>query len=88
MGNLQVKDIPVSMHDELRRRARDEGINIRDYVLRLIETDQARPSKTEWFQRLELLRPAPLDVPATEAVRTARAERDQELDARISWHSQ
>ena len=49
MANLQVKDLPDPLHEELRRRARLEGITVRTYVLRLIEADQQVPARADWL---------------------------------------
>ena len=80
MGNIQIKDVSDAVHAELRRRAKAEGLTIRDYVLRLIEHDQARPSKADWLHRVRQLAPVSGDVAAD--VRTDRADRDRELDRR------
>lgn len=76
MANLQVKDVPEPMHEELRRRARQRGMSVRDYVLGLLRRDQAIPTSAEWSARLEHLRPVTLDVPAAELLHD---ERDQRL---------
>lgn len=52
MANLQIKDLPDDVHDELRRRARMEGLSMRDYMVRLLLADQATPSKHEWLARI------------------------------------
>ncbi|MGH3546414.1 MAG: hypothetical protein ACRDPW_10915 [Mycobacteriales bacterium] len=82
MSNLQVKDIPAAMHEELRQRAHGAGVSIRDYVLRLIESDQATPSKAEWFRRLQQVQSVPLGQSAADLVRASRDDRDRELEAR------
>ena len=82
MSNLQVKDVPPAVHEELRQRAREAGVSIRDYVLRLIEADQAKPSKTEWFRRLQQLHSIPLGQSAAELVRASRDDHDRELQTR------
>ena len=70
------------MHGELRRRADQEGLTIRDYVLRLIEKDQRLPSRADWLDRVAKLEPVAVSRSATEVVRHARAERDAELTTR------
>lgn len=42
------------MYEELRHRAAQEGLTIRDYVLKLIERDQRLPSKKDWLDRVVL----------------------------------
>ena len=78
MSNLQVKDVSDAVYAELRRRASAEGMTIRDYVLRLIERDQARPSKAEWLRRVRRL--APLPIGAAEELLADRDNRDRELE--------
>jgi hypothetical protein len=87
MSTIQVKNVPPAMHTELRRRAEQEGLTIRDYVLKLIERDQRLPSKTDWFDRVAQLDPVTVSRSAAETVREAREERDRELTARIGERS-
>ena len=82
MSIIQVKNVPAAMYDELRHRAAQEGLTIRDYVLRLIERDQRLPSKQDWLDRVSLLEPVAVSQSAAEMVREARDERDRELMAR------
>jgi hypothetical protein len=79
---IQVKNVPPAMHGELRRRAGQEGMTIRDYVLKLIERDQRLPSKADWLARVAELEPVAVSQSAAEMVREAREERGQELTAR------
>jgi antitoxin FitA len=87
MSTIQVKNVPPAMHTELRRRASQEGLTIRDYVLKLIERDQQLPSKTDWLDRVAELEPVSVSGSAAETVREAREERDRELTARIGARS-
>lgn len=80
MGNIQLKGVTDEVHAELRRRARAEGMTIRDYVLRLIERDQERPSKEEWLRRVQQLAPRP--VGTLQDLLADREDRDRELDDR------
>jgi antitoxin FitA len=79
---IQVKNVPPGMHGELRRRAGQEGLTIRDYVLKLIERDQRLPSKTDWLDRVAELEPVAVSQSAADVIREAREERDEELMAR------
>lgn len=83
MSIIQVKNVPPAMHGELRRRADQEGLTIRDYVLRLIARDQRLPSKADWLDRIAGLEPVAVSQSAADAIREAREERDEELIARI-----
>jgi hypothetical protein len=79
MSIIQVKNVPPEVHGELRRRAGQEGLTIRDYVLKLIERDQRLPSKADWLARVAQLEPVAVSTPAAEVIREARAERDEQL---------
>jgi hypothetical protein len=83
MSIIQVKNVPPAMHSELRRRAQQEGTTIRDYVMKLIERDQRRPSRRDWLDRVSELEPVAVTQSAAEVIREARAERDHELAARV-----
>jgi hypothetical protein len=80
MGNLQIKNLPEDMHKELRRRAAEEGISLRDYVIGLIRRDLVKPSKKEWFKKLDELPRTVLDRPVAEYIREDREERDKHLE--------
>ena len=83
MANLQIKDLPEDLHEELRRRARAEGVTVRAYVQRLIEADQALPSREEWLARVRARRP--VDVTGTTIaglVAADRAERTPQVRRR------
>lgn len=75
MGALQVKRVPDDIHDELRRRAHQEGMTVRDYVLDLIRRDQAMPSRLDWIGSLSRLRPIRTDRSAADLIREQRASR-------------
>jgi antitoxin FitA len=79
---IQVKNVPPAMHTELRRRADQEGLTIRDYVLKLIERDQRLPSRRDWLERVAELEPVAVSRSAAEMVREGREERDRELARR------
>lgn len=83
MSIIQVKNVPPQMHSELRRRAEQDGMTIRDYVLKLIERDQRLPSRRDWLERVAALEPVSVSRSAAEVVREAREERDRELTERI-----
>jgi antitoxin FitA len=61
MANLQIKNVPEELHDELRRRAAREGRSVRDYLLDLIREDQRTPTMREWVERNRELDPIELD---------------------------
>ena len=65
------------MYEKLRHRCAQEGMTIRDYVLRLVERDQRLPPKQDWLDRVAALDPVAVSQSAVEIIREARDERDQ-----------
>lgn len=88
MANLQIKDLPEDMHEELRRRARFEGISVRDYVLRMIRNDQEYPSRAEWAEEMRNREPLPLGSDIAAQVRADREERSAHLEAVAVGHKE
>lgn len=87
MANLQIKNVPEPLHDELRRRAKARKMTVRDYVLELIEEDQERPTMREWLAELAELarqRPASPNAPTgAELIAEARAEHEADLARKL-----
>jgi hypothetical protein len=86
MSAIQVKDVPVELHERLRSRARSEGRSLSDYVLYVIERDLAMPTTREWLKGLEEDEPVPgissEDIVA--ALHKGRAERDAQVARAVS----
>ena len=81
MSAIQVKNVPDDLHEAVRRRARDEGLTVGDYVLTLIERDLAFPSQRQWLDELGTREPVEeIDVMGT--LDAVRAARDQNLAGR------
>jgi hypothetical protein len=89
VSNIQIKNVPDELHAELRRRAGEKGLTIRDYVLLLIEKDLRLPTKRQWLAELDRRRPEqPGQTSGVEAVRGAREDYERELDVkfkRLGW---
>jgi plasmid stability protein len=84
MANLQIKNVPEEMHEELRRRARERHMSVRDYLLELIQHDQERPTMREWLAELAEIRPPDLgDVNSAELVAEVRAEHEADLERKL-----
>lgn len=75
MSNIQIKDVPKAMHDQLRKRAEQANMTLRDYVLGLIDRDLALPSKAEWLRSIRRLERGKPDRPAASLVREQRSAR-------------
>ena len=84
MGSVQVRDMPEDLHDALRRRAANEGMTVREYLLRVIERDLSLPTMREWLARVADLEPVEA-IDVVTAIREGRVERDEQL-ARAHRH--
>ncbi|MBI2357997.1 MAG: toxin-antitoxin system HicB family antitoxin [Deltaproteobacteria bacterium] len=76
MANLQVKNIPASMHQRLRRYARRRKCTIGEVVLSAVERELAR---TEWHERLAKRPITNLGISAASLLEEERRLRDAEL---------
>ena len=77
MGNLQVRNVPKSLHDRLRSLAREKNCTMSSVVLAAIEREVER---LEFYQRLAQDPPTNLEVDAATLVREERDLRESELD--------
>ena len=75
MAALQVKNVPPELHEALRRRAAEEGVDLQVYVLQALQRDLATPSRRLWLRRLERQTVTPDLPPATEILDDVRADR-------------
>jgi hypothetical protein len=75
MSNIQVKDVPATMHAELRRRAELSGRTLRDYVLELIRRDLAAPSREAWLAAVKRLEPFDLGGRSSDLIDAERKAR-------------
>jgi plasmid stability protein len=77
MANLQVKNIPESLHRKIRAYARRRGRTIRDVVLEIV----AREIQREEFRaRLAKREPVDLGRLVARTLDEVRTERDRDLD--------
>lgn len=75
VSNLQVKNLEAETHEQLRRRAADEGSTISDYVLELIRRDLRRPTRRAWLDTVARL--PRRDVSRDEITVSIDSERDK-----------
>jgi plasmid stability protein len=76
MANLQVKNIPDTLHQRLRRYAKDHKCTLSDIVLIALERELAR---REWHERLAQRSTTDLGVSAASLLQQERQQRDQDL---------
>ena len=76
MANLQVKNVPDSLHERLRQHAREQNTTLSAAVLSALERELAR---AEWRRHLAQRPTTDLGVSAADLLAEARAERETEL---------
>lgn len=72
---IQVRNVPDRLHRELKKRARDRGMSLTDYIEEILEREVARPPRQEVFERVRGRPPVDLGRPAAEILKEERAER-------------
>jgi plasmid stability protein len=84
MVNLQVRNVPEDVHAVLKRRARQAGQSLSEYVLAVLTGSARQLTREEWFERLEERSPVDPGVPAVEMLHRARRERMERLGDEFS----
>lgn len=78
---LQVRNVPDSLHRQLKARAALEGISLSDFVLRELEKVARHPTAAELKARLAALPPVDMSgVDGAELIREGREERERQMD--------
>lgn len=76
MANLQVKNVPDSLHERLRAYAQAHNRTLSEVVLGALEKEMAR---LEWHNRLASRPPLDSDVAAGALLEAQRECRDREM---------
>ena len=76
MANLQIKNMPDTRHERLRRYARENNCSLRAAALSAIERELAH---WEWRERLAQRPETDLGVEAAVLLMEERARRDSEI---------
>ena len=76
MANLQVKNVPDTLHQRLRRYAREHKCTLSDVVLMALEHELAR---REWHERLVHRPTTDLGVSAASLLEQERQQRERHL---------
>ncbi len=74
--NLHIRDVPEGVHRRLARRARGEGMSLRQYVIRVLTDHAQLPSVEEWLDDVESSKSVKLRSSGAEAVRRSRVSDD------------
>ena len=72
---IQVRNVPESVHREVKARAARAGMSMSDYLLRQIERAIEVPPVEDVLRRLEARRRPELEETPAEAVRAERSQR-------------
>ena len=79
-----ILEIPEERHEELKRRAAEEGLSVSELLLSESERISQRISQKELFERLKTLPRIDFGVSGADLVREAREEHDREVDEWLS----
>jgi plasmid stability protein len=74
--NLHIRDVPEGVHRRLARRAKGEGMSLRQYVIRVLTDHAELPSVEEWLDDVQRAKAVKLRTSGAEAVRRSRASDD------------
>ena len=69
---IQIRNVPDSLHQELKLRAAMEGMSLSDYLMAELKRSTERPSLTKLRERLSKRTPVTPKISAAEAVRFER----------------
>jgi plasmid stability protein len=72
---IQVRNVPDRLHRELRRRAKERGRTLTDYIQEILEDEVARPPAFEVFNRIRQRSPVDLGKSAAVLIREERSKR-------------
>ena len=69
---IQVRNVPMRLHRELKKRARERGKTLTDYIQEILEREVSRPPADEVFERIASRPAVDLGRPAAEIIREER----------------
>lgn len=72
---IQIRNVPDSLHRELKSRAAQAGMSLSDYLLRELEHIAERPTMAQMRERLRRLPPVEVDIEPVDVIREARDSR-------------
>lgn len=82
MGAIQVKNVPPELHEAIRQRAAEEGVDLGEFVLEVLQRELSVPSRRGWLAALRRQPPVTGLPPAAELLSEARAERGADAGRR------
>ena len=84
MANLQIRNMPDDLHARIAERAREQGITMSEYALRLLRADLARPSIASWVEQVRAGSASQPRVDVDAALEIERARDTYDPDDRVS----
>jgi hypothetical protein len=75
-ANIRIKNIPLKLHDRLRRYAREEDCTLCEIILEAIEREVSR---REWHKRFSGRPSTQLRISAAQLLQEERRQRDTAL---------
>lgn len=73
--NLQIRNVPESVHRVLRVRAAAQGRSLSDYLLGELKQLCAKPTMEEWLERVQRRTPVRTALDSTAVIREERERR-------------
>jgi plasmid stability protein len=70
---IQIRNVPDSLHRELKVRAAQSGMTLSDYLLDELRALAVRPTMREWLAASERWEPVPVAEAPADAVAEERA---------------
>jgi len=86
--DLQIRGLPMTLREKLRRRAVGKGVSMSQYVTTLLKDDLALPTIDEWLDEVSRLPRVDLKakgIDTVDVLRQVRDERDEEIIRRTSF---
>lgn len=72
---IQIRNVPDSLHRQLKSRAAEEGLSLTDYVLRELRRSVSYPNQAELVARIRARGELKVSMSPAEAIRQGREER-------------
>ena len=80
MAHIQIRNVPPSVHETMKARARKAGMSLQEYLLAEITESAGTPTVEEWVERVRNRPPVKFSGSAADIIRAEREERDRRWD--------
>ena len=77
MAHIQIRNVPPSVHETMKERARKAGMSLQEYLLAEITESAGTPTVEEWVERVRRRKLVELPVSAADVIRVEREEREK-----------